>query len=194
MGRASQGALPQKDYLVLDPHEEGESATSEYTGRRHPKPESPHVYPPTRTMRGPARLESAQEEFSVMGGDPPQEEQGPPLGKASQGVHPGGVDSSPVTPVRTLGENTQEEFPVVEEEVAATTSLESRSPVALSPEARSFIGLLDKIRDTLMDSRSWLDSNPGTPSCSGSEPPFIASLLQENTKYLGVIWKLRGRM
>ena len=140
-------------------------------------------------MRGPARLESAQEDLLATGGDlhspvsihqtnankdetrtefggglpfapklavphgadsnPPQEEQGQPLGKTSQGVHPGGVDSFPITPVRTPPEcsrpviseeldspSTTEEYQVVEEEVAATTSLELRSPAALSPEAR----------------------------------------------------------
>ena len=69
VGKPSQGGHPQKDDLVVNPHEDCESAISEYTGRRHPKPESPHIYHPTRTMRGPARLESAQEDLLATGGD-----------------------------------------------------------------------------------------------------------------------------
>ena len=93
-------------------------------------------------------------------------------------------DSFPVTRTRTVPDvsrsgnsdelhspSTTEEYQVVEEDATATTA-EGEHPH--SP--------MDIIRDALKESRSWLDSNPGTPSCSGSEPPSLSALLQEHTK------------
>ena len=81
-GSPSQGGLPQKDVLANSRQEESEVVTSEYTGRKHPRPESPQNYPPKHTMRGPARLESDQEE------------QDPTVSMISQVCHPGGVDDA----------------------------------------------------------------------------------------------------
>ena len=121
-------------------------------------------------MRGPAKLESDQgERYPTLSRMPPE-------------IHPGGVKRNDDDEAGLLGVIRRKTFsPGGPEEGDSLPVTPIRSPADLSPVAQDVSGSLGKIEDTLRETRSWLDSNPVTPSYSGSEPPPLASLLQENT-------------
>ena len=206
----------------LDNLQQRDKDASAYAGKNYPKPESPQLYPPKQTMRGPAKLQSDQEEpdsttvkmsqelhsEGLERIDDPRGEHGTPgvyakpclphttaagiaaisigTGECSSArsnlTGPGEVDSSPVTAAgiadisigtggcssarsNLTGPGEVDSFPV--------------TPTRGSPLSTSSADLSNKIRDTLRETRSWLNSNPGTPSCPGSEPPPLTPLLQE---------------
>ena len=80
-----RGQQLEQDVLANTSKERGDVGTSEYMGQKYPKPESPQIYPPKQTMRGPAKLESDQgERYPTLSRMPPE-------------IHPGGVKKGMTT-------------------------------------------------------------------------------------------------
>ena len=256
-GRPSQRGLPQKDDLVNSRQEEGEAVTSsEYQGRRFPKPESPHIYPSMRTwptrheptettvQENPVKTRAIQSDHGceilprvspehespeeVLASQPfaprpvrrcdvrccdpyrchlPADHEGGHDCRGCTALEPTGLLSAVTTPAEPVitnvllsGSPSQGGHPEKDDPPVITVALPSVRPsqgdlpekddqgwstpigkkaMTVTPEEGYPSETMDIIRDALRDSRSWLNSNPSTPECTGDERPGLTPLLQE---------------
>ena len=151
--------LVQKDDLGPNQQEDGGPRTS-YTGQRWAKPDSPELLPhhPPHSLRMPAHpriaMGTTQASTGVTDAD----------SLAGQQDDFRGVDSKPPQggQGQPVGKTSQGVHPQKDDLMTDQFDSCSVTPTRGTPSSPAI---------------QWLDSNPGTPSCSGSEPLPLAPIL-----------------
>ena len=165
VGNLSQEGFPQKDGLVHNRKEEGAVVdSSEYTGRRYPKPKSPNRLPGTFNERGRTRT---------------REEEQKPRGRVSFSL-PRATSAPLPHPTFQAAQDPPPASSIATDANQVTASQDiPRGGSSTSTPCQS-VPVTPTRGDPSSPMTPWLDSTPEKPSSSGEETPGLRPLLQED--------------